>query len=197
MEKTRHTTIAGDGAFRFAVAMGFEPQQLLTSKSLEAWLKWKNTPNHSTFWLDSEHHDTIGMVAADGMHVVSGCSTSGLAWKIPGRVADSPIVGCGHYADDNAGAASATGDGDIMTNHCTSHEIVLLMRMGRSPQEACEECLRNMAETNPATKDIQASVIAINTRGDIGAASMNARLPLQYALWRDGSSTVQTATHVF
>ena len=88
MEKTRHTTMAGDGALQFAIAMGFEPMQLLTPKSLETWLKWKNTPNHETFWIDRNHHDTIGMVGIDGNgHVVAGCSTSGLAWKIPGRVA--------------------------------------------------------------------------------------------------------------
>src|SRR5579864_3679230 len=103
IEKTTHTQLAGEGAFRFAVAMGFEPTQLLTAQSLAAWLKWKNTPNHPTFWIDKNNHDTVGLAGVHNGKVVAGCSTSGLAWKIPGRVADSPIVGCGYYADDDAG----------------------------------------------------------------------------------------------
>ena len=128
LEKTRHTTLAGDGAFRFALKMGFQPQQLLTPESLQKWQDWKTDPKRKTFWLTAENHDTIGMVATDGKgHVVSGCSTSGLAWKIAGRVGDSPLVGCGVYADDHVGAASATGDGDLMTNYCASISTVHYM----------------------------------------------------------------------
>lgn len=189
LEKTRHTTLAGEGAFRFALHMGFEPQQLLTPRSLQKWLDWKADPHHETFWVTPENHDTIGFVATDGKsHMVSGCSTSGLAWKIPGRVADSPLVGCGVFADDNAGAASATGDGDLMTNYCTSVSIVHLMARGASAQDACNEVLRNMVKAVPANKDGECAVIAMNPRGEIGAASMNAKFHLQYALWRDGES---------
>ena len=151
MEKTRHTTLAGEGAFRFALKMGFEPQTLLTPQSLQKWQEWKADPQHKTFWLTPENHDTIGMVATDGKgHVVAGCSTSGLAFKIPGRVGDSPLVGCGVYADDNVGAASATGDGDLMTNYCTSISIVHLMARGASPQDACVELLTAHGEDGPA-----------------------------------------------
>jgi L-asparaginase/N4-(beta-N-acetylglucosaminyl)-L-asparaginase len=189
MEKTRHTTLAGEGAFRFALKMGFEPQTLLTPESLKKWQDWKAKPQHETFWLTPENHDTIGMVATDGKgHVASGCSTSGLAWKIPGRVGDSPLVGCGVYADDNVGAASATGDGDLMTNYCTSVSIVHSMARGASPQEACMELLRHMVKTDPKNKDGEVAVIAINTRGEIGAACMNNRFHLKYALWRNGES---------
>jgi N4-(beta-N-acetylglucosaminyl)-L-asparaginase len=194
MERTRHTTIAGEGALQFAIAMGFAPMQLLTPKSLEAWLKWRSTPDRKSFWIDREHHDTIGMVAADGEgKVVAGCSTSGLAWKIPGRVADSPLVGCGYYADDAAGAASATGDGDVMTNYCTSAFIVQQMARGAHPQEACEECMRMMARSAPDIRTDMYCVIAINPRGEIGAASMNSKQPLQYAHSRGGSGTLETA----
>jgi N4-(beta-N-acetylglucosaminyl)-L-asparaginase len=194
MEKTRHTTMAGEGALQFAIEMGFVPQQLLTPKSLEAWLRWKDTPNHSTFWIDRDHHDTIGMLAVDGKGgVVAGCSTSGLAWKIPGRVADSPLVGCGYYADDAAGAASATGNGDVMANYCTSAFIVQQMRQGAHPQEACNDCMRFMAKTAPNLGDEMYCVIAIDVRGEIGAASMNSKQPLQYALWRNGAGTLHTA----
>ena len=189
MEKTRHTTLAGEGAFQFALKMGFEPQTLLTPLSLGKWQEWKANPQHKTFWLTPENHDTIGMVAADGKgHVVSGCSTSGLAWKIPGRVGDSPLVGCGVYADDNVGAASATGDGDLMTNYCTSISIVHAMARGASPQEACLELLRHMVKTDSRNKDGQVAVIAINTRGEIGVACMNDGFHLKYALWQNEES---------
>lgn len=199
LEKTKHTTLAGEGAFRFALKMGFEPQQLLTPQSLEAWLKWKSTPNHETFWIGPENHDTIGMVATDGKgHMVSGCSTSGLAWKIPGRVGDSPLVGCGVYADDNAGAASATGDGDLMTNYCTSVSIVQSMRRGASPQEACEELLHYMAKVDARNRrGDEICVIAMNNRGEIGAASMNTDFKLTYALWRNGESQLLEAKALY
>ena len=122
LERTIHTTLAGEGALRFALQIGFRPEQLLTPESLKKWQEWKANPKKESFWLKPPtNHDTIGFVATDGKgHVVSGCSTSGLAWKIPGRVGDSPLVGCGVYADDHVGAASATGNGDLMTNYCTS-----------------------------------------------------------------------------
>lgn len=195
MEKTRHTTMAGEGALQFAIAMGFEPMQLLTPKALEAWLQWRNTPNHQTFWIDRDHHDTIGMVAASGGSIAAGCSTSGLAWKIPGRVADSPLVGCGYYADDAAGAASATGDGDVMANYCTSKHIVEKMGEGMHPQEACRDLMRYMARRAPNLRTDMYCVIAINTRGEIGTLSMNAAQPLQYALWRNGQGALHTAPH--
>ena len=189
MEKTRHTTLAGEGAFRFALKMGFEPQTLLTPQSLQKWQEWKADPHRKTFWVTPENHDTIGMVGTDGKgHVVAGCSTSGLAFKIPGRVGDSPLVGCGVYADDNVGAASATGDGDLMTNYCTSISIVHLMARGASPQDACMELLRHMVKTDPQNKDGEVAIIAINPRGEIGAACMNDRFHLKYALWRNGES---------
>ena len=193
MEKTRHTTIAGDGALRFAIEMGFAPQQLLTPQSLEAWLAWKNAPNRETFWLDGRNHDTIGMLGVDGRDVVAGCSTSGLAWKIPGRVADSPLVGCGYYADAEAGAASATGNGDVMANYCTSLFIVRRMAQGAHPQEACDDLMRLMAKTAPNLRDEMYCVIAIDPRGEIGAASMNSKQPLQYALWKNGAGALRTA----
>jgi isoaspartyl peptidase/L-asparaginase-like protein (Ntn-hydrolase superfamily) len=198
MEKTRHTTLAGEGAFRFALKMGFQPEQLLTPESLKKWMEWKADPKHQTFWLSAEVHDTIGMVATDGKgHVVSGCSTSGLAWKIPGRVGDSPLVGCGVYADDNVGAASATGDGDLMTNYCTSVSIVHYMARGASPQDACLELLQHMTKTDPKNQSGDACVIAINTRGEIGAASMHSRYRLKYALWRDGESKLLDAVAAY
>lgn len=204
MEKTHHTTLAGDGALQFAIEMGFERTQLLTPQSLEAWMKWKSDPNRHTYWLSGAqpsrvpNHDTVGLLGYDGRgHVVAGCSTSGLAFKIPGRVADSPIVGCGLYADDNAGAAAATGDGDVMTNYCTSFFIVMLMAQGHSAQDACEACLQHMAKSDPRSKEIQAGVIAIDKHGRVGAASMRAADRFQYGVWREGSSTLNLAKSLY
>jgi L-asparaginase/N4-(beta-N-acetylglucosaminyl)-L-asparaginase len=199
MEKTRHTTLVGEGALRFALKMGFQPEQLLTPESLKKWREWKADPKRKTFWKDpTENHDTIGMVAVDGKgHVVSGCSTSGLAWKIPGRVGDSPLVGCGVYADDSVGAASATGDGDLMTNYCTSISIVHIMARGASPQEACVELLERMAKTDAKNKEADVCVIAINSRGEVGAASMQKNFRLKYALWRGGESQFLESPVIF
>ena len=199
LEKTRHTTLAGEGAYQFALQMGFRPMQLLTPESLRKWLDWRSNPNKKMFWLNpTDNHDTIGMVASDGKgHVVSGCSTSGLAWKIPGRVGDSPLTGCGVYADDNVGAASATGDGDLMTNYCTSVSMVQMMARGASPQDACVELLQHMAKVDPNNREGEVCVIAINNRGEIGAASMTSRYRLKYALWRDGQSELLDATALY
>jgi isoaspartyl peptidase/L-asparaginase-like protein (Ntn-hydrolase superfamily) len=199
MEKTRHTTLAGEGALHFALKQGFQPEQLLTPESLKKWLAWKADPNRTTFLLSpGKNHDTIGMVATDGRgHVVSGCSTSGLAWKLPGRVGDSPLVGCGVYADDRIGAATATGDGDVMTNYCTSISIVHFMARGASPQDACLELLRHMVQTNPENRAADVCVLALTPRGEVGAASMHARYRLKYALWRDGESRVLEAIALY
>jgi len=198
MEKTRHTTLAGEGAYQFALKMGFESQTLLTPQSLQKWQAWKADPHHKTFWLSPDNHDTIGMVGTDGKgHVVAGCSTSGTAFKIPGRVGDSPLVGCGLYADDNVGAASATGDGDLMTNYCTSISIVHLMARGASPQDACMELLRHMVKTDPRNKDGEVAVIGMNTRGEVGAASMNDRFHLKYAVWRNEESQLLESVKLF
>lgn len=198
LEKTTHTQLAGEGALRFAIEMGFQPMQLLTPESLEAWIKWRNTPNHPTYWIDKNNHDTIGLCAVDGKgKVAAGCSTSGIAWKIPGRVADSPIVGCGYFAEDAAGAASATGNGDVMSNYCTSAYIVSKMREGMHPQEACEDTMRYLARTAPNVHTDMYCVIAIDAEGATGAASINAKQQLTYAVWRNGAATLHTAKAVF
>jgi N4-(beta-N-acetylglucosaminyl)-L-asparaginase len=194
LEKTRHTTMAGQGAYEFALKMGFEPQTLLTELSLKRWQDWRADPHHKTFWVNADNHDTIGMVATDGNgNLVGGCSTSGAAFKIPGRVGDSPLVGCGVYADNNVGAASATGDGDLMTNYCTSISIVHYMARGASPQDACLELLKHMVQTDAKNKDAEVGLIAMNNHGEIGAACMNEGFRLKYALWQNGESKLLDA----
>lgn len=199
LERTIHTTLAGEGAFRFALQIGFRPEQLLTPESLKKWQEWKANPKKESYWLKPpDNHDTIGFVAADGKgHVVSGCSTSGLAWKIPGRVGDSPLVGCGVYADDHVGAASATGNGDVMTNYCTSVSIVHTMARGAAPQDACVELMNHIARTDPKNREEFICVIAIDPQGRVGAAQMNENSRFQYALWRGGESRLIEAVAVF
>lgn len=198
LDRTTHTQLVGDGALEFAMRMGFQPMQLLTPQSLEAWLKWKNTPNHETYYINKHNHDTIGVCATDGKgKVAAGCSTSGIAWKIPGRVADSPIVGAGYMADDTAGAASATGNGDVMTNYCTSAYLVNKMRDGLHPQEACEDLMRMIARTAPNVHTDMYCAIALSPRGEVGAASINAKQQLTYVVWRNGAATIHTAKAVF
>lgn len=203
LENTYHTTIAGAGALKFAREMGFESINLLTPQARTAWEEWKRDPHHQTYWLPghspakTSSHDTVGVLGYDGKgHVVAGCSTSGIAWKIPGRVADSSLVGCGLYADDTVGAAVGTGDGDVMTNYCLSFFVVVLMGQGLSPQRACEESLRHMARTDPKTTSIQAAVIAVNNRGGVGAAQMRTDSHFQYGVWREGSAKLHDAVAI-
>lgn len=198
MENTQHTTIAGAGALKFAHEMGFTSTNLLTPQAKAAWEKWKSDPHHQTYWLPGHApkntHDTVGMLGYDGKgHVVAGCSTSGISWKIPGRVADSPLVGCGLYADDNIGAASATGDGDQMTNHCLSFLVVMLMGRGLTAQHACEEGLQHMLRTDETLSKIQAAVIAIDNRGNVGSAQMRPDSEFHYGVWKNGASTLHAA----
>ena len=103
------------------------------------------------------------------------------------------MVGCGVYADDNLGAASASGDGDLMTNYCTSISIVHAMARGASPQDACVDLLKHMVKTDARNKDAGVAVIAINPRGEIGAACMNEGFRLKYAIWRNGEGQLLDA----
>ena len=206
LEKTRHTLLAGEGALRFAIAEGFEPQQLVTPKSLELWEKWRQNPNRKGYRrspgkgarfepraIGAEAADTITMVALDaGGNLGAGGSSSGLEWKISGRVGDVPLPGCGIFLDNTVGAAGATGNGDEMMKFSTSAIIVERMRAGMNPQAACESVLRWMLETNPDNKDIEACVYAVNKRGEFGAASIRPK-EFTYAVWMPGMSELRGA----
>ena len=137
MEKTPHVMMVGEGAKQFAIQQGFKTKALLTDKSKAEWEKWKaDHPDAIKHWeINVENHDTIGMVAIDAQGNLSGaCTTSGLAWKLPGRVGDSPIIGAGLYVDNEVGAASATGVGEAVIRAVGSFLVVELMRQGNSPQ---------------------------------------------------------------
>ncbi len=167
LDKTAHTFLVGDDATKFAVKMGFKEENLSTEKSKKAWETWKADPKRTTFWT----HDTIGMVAIDRVGVISaGCSTSGLAFKIAGRVGDSPIVGSGAYCDNDIGGAAATGNGDVMMRFCPAVVAVELMRAGKSPSEACAASLARIA-----AKGYKAggAMVALSKRGEFGFAQLN------------------------
>lgn len=171
MEKTPHVMLAGEGALEFAVAEGFEKEDLLTDAARAAWEKWKAS-NDREFKpvINIENHDTIGMVALDAAGNLSGaCTTSGLSWKMHGRVGDSPIIGAGLYVDNEVGAASATGVGEAVIRAVGSFLVVELMRAGKSPTEACRLAAERVISKNPEWRELQVAFIAVNKQGEVGA----------------------------
>lgn len=166
MEKTRHVMLAGTGARAFALEQGFREQDLLTPEQKRRWEEWKKKQAPAP-----KSHDTIALLAlaADGS-IAGGCSTSGLAYKIPGRVGDSPIIGSGLYLDNDIGGAGATGIGENIMRFCGSFMVVELMRAGMHPVEACVETIRRIIRKNPAGTDLAINFIALNKKGDFGAA---------------------------
>jgi N4-(beta-N-acetylglucosaminyl)-L-asparaginase len=184
LEKTRYVMIAGDQARRFAMEHGFKPQNLMTAESLEMYEDWLRHPvkpetdyPHS---IPGAHGDTVTMLGCEEPgHVVAASSTSGLAWKMPGRVGDSPIIGAGIYADDEVGAAGATGYGEELWKACASFRTVEHIRRGMKPQEACEETIRHMLRRQPHSIELPTAVFACDTEGNYGAAVTTR----QFTLW--------------
>lgn len=174
MENTPHVMLAGKGAEKFALEQGFQKENLLTDASKKAWEKWSKTSQYKPI-INIENHDTIGMLAIDQNGTISGaCTTSGLAYKMNGRVGDSPIIGSGLFVDNEVGGAVATGLGEEVVKTVGSFLIVELMRQGKSPQEACEEAiLRIVKKPNSNYKNFQVGYIAVNKKGETGAYSIH------------------------
>jgi len=174
MEDTPHVMLAGEGAQEFAVSNGFTPENLLTEASKEAWKKWKVDAKYKPM-INIENHDTIGMLAIDKNGDISGaCTTSGLAYKMGGRVGDSPIIGSGLFVDNEIGAAVATGLGEEVVKTVGSFLVVELMRQGKSPQKACEEAIgRIVNKPNSDYKNFQVGYIAVNKQGETGSYSIH------------------------
>ncbi len=169
MEETPHVILAGEGAAMFAREQGFPEQELLTEASRKEWEQWKETSEYKPI-INIENHDTIGMLCLDANGSVAGaCTTSGLAYKMRGRVGDSPVIGAGLYVDGEVGGATATGMGEEVVRTVGSFLIVELMRQGMSPQQACEEGVRRIMARNQGREDFQIGFIALNTRGETGA----------------------------
>ncbi len=182
MERTDHIQLVGAGAKRFALMHGFKEENLLTDEARLAWLKWKENLSDQDDWLppadgryDSRPTGTINVLGiGPGGDVAGVTTTSGLAWKISGRVGDSPIIGAGLYVDNEVGAAGATGRGEEVIRTCGSFLVVELMRAGKSPEEACLEACRRIVKVNGGPEKVNFNVkfIAINKTGEIGCASL-------------------------
>ncbi len=173
MEKTPHVFLTGDGALQFALANGFKKEKLLTKESERAWREWLKTSEYKPK-ANIENHDTIGIVALDRQSNVSGaCTTSGMAYKMRGRVGDSPIIGAGLFVDNEVGAATSTGVGEEVIRIVGSHLVVELMRQGRPPQQACEEAVKRIVKNQPVkSKDLQVGFLALNKQGETGAYAL-------------------------
>ena len=168
MEKTPHVMLSGDGALEFALQQGFTKKNLLTDKAKAAWEEWKKQSKYNPV-VNIEQHDTIGILAIDDNNNLAGaCSTSGLAYKMHGRVGDSPIIGAGLFVDNAIGSACATGYGELAMKTLNSFLTVELMRQGKTPQGACEEAVRRVIEKYDCS-DKQLAVMAVNKKGELGA----------------------------
>jgi L-asparaginase/N4-(beta-N-acetylglucosaminyl)-L-asparaginase len=180
MEETPHVMLAGDGALAFAREQGFEETDLLTEQSEQDWEKWKKEQTEAARpepniedETGATNHDTIGLLAldADG-HLSGACTTSGTAWKRPGRVGDSPMIGAGLYVDDEVGAACATGWGEAVIRVAGSHLAVEAMRQGAAPRAACRRVIERVAALPVDPSDAQVGVLALRNDGAIGAYSL-------------------------
>ena len=173
MEKTPHVMLVGKGALQFALSQGFKKENLLVEASEKEWKEWLKTSQYKPI-ANVENHDTIGMIALDANGNLSGaCTTSGMAFKMHGRVGDSPIIGAGLYVDNEIGAATATGHGEEVIRITGCHLVVELMRQGLSPQKACEEAVMRIVKLTKnrgkELKDIQVGFIALNKKGEYGS----------------------------
>lgn len=172
MEETPHVILAGEGAQAFALEKGFKKENLLTESSKEAWEEWKKVAKYKPI-INIENHDTIGMLAIDQDGDICGaCTTSGLAYKLAGRVGDSPIIGAGLFVDNEVGGAVATGMGEAVLKSLGSFLIVEFMRQGKSPQEACEATIKRIAGKMDVS-EFQVGFLAIDKKGNTGAYSVH------------------------
>lgn len=172
MEDTPHVMLAGAGALQFALEQGFRKIDLLTEEAQEKYQLWKEESKYQPI-INIENHDTIGMLALDARGDLSGaCTTSGLAYKMHGRVGDSPIIGAGLYVDNEVGAATATGMGEAVMKTCGTFLVVELMRQGYTPQEACKEAVMRVVRKQDYSH-FQIGFLALDKLGNIGAYAIH------------------------
>lgn len=188
MEETKHVMLAGDQARRFAISKGFRPHNLMTAEAIKHYETWKVSPDA----LESEYlhavqqsHDTVTMLAHEAPgHCVAASATSGWAFKMPGRVGDSPIFGAGIYADDEVGCAGATGLGEELWKAAASFRAVEMMRQGMEPQAAAEFVVKQMIRRQPRSTSMPCVVMALRNDGVFGAATTKDEFPMW--ICRDG-----------
>jgi N4-(beta-N-acetylglucosaminyl)-L-asparaginase len=204
MEKTPHVMLAGEGATQFALENGFKKENLLTAKSEKEWREWlKESDYHPVKNIENVmpggklNHDTIGMVAMDANGDVCGsCTTSGMAYKMHGRVGDSPIIGAGLYVDNEVGAATSTGVGEEVIRIVGSHLVVELMRQGHDPEMACRKAVERIIAKNPeGAKKVQVGFLAINKKGVYGAYAL--QKGFTYAVRNGKEDTIYPAKYFY
>ena len=185
MDDTPHVMLSGSGALKFALEKGFPKEDLLTDKARKRWEEWLKDSQYNPI-INVENHDTIGLLALDEKGDISGaCTTSGLSYKMHGRVGDSPIIGAGMFVDNEVGGCCATGVGEAVMKTLGSFLIVELMRQGANPQEACEEGIARIVK-NQTYNDMQIGYLAINKQGEHGAYAVHPWF--NYALNQGGSN---------
>ena len=185
MERTPHTMLVGEGARSFAIEQGFEPQNLLTPAAEAAWREWLKTANYAprinsenTDWRSMPggpgNHDTIGLLAIGADQRMAGaCTTSGMAFKMRGRVGDSPLIGAGLYVDDEVGGATATGVGEDVVRVAGAHSVVEAMRHGMDPVAACRSVIERLARLRGArVAASQVALLALDKTGRAGAFAL-------------------------
>jgi N4-(beta-N-acetylglucosaminyl)-L-asparaginase len=206
MEKTPHVVLAGEGALQFALEQGFKKENLLTPESEAKWKEWLKTAKYAPSinienesWKDKgdhpfpggkQNHDTIGMLALDAAGNMSGaCTTSGMAFKMRGRVGDSPIIGAGLFVDNEVGGATSTGVGEEVIRCVGSHLVVEGMRAGLSPEDACRVAVERIVKKKPATaRNIQVGFLALSRTGEFGAFAL--QKGFSYAVRNGNTETV-------
>lgn len=195
MEKTPHVMLSGSGALRFALEHGFKRKKGLSPQARQAWEEWKKKTGYVP--RPALHdHDTIGLIALSAEGKLAGaCTTSGLAFKMHGRVGDSPIIGAGLYVDPLVGAATATGVGEYVIRICGAHTIVELMRQGYPPQQACLEALKRIVQRHKSVEGVQVGFLALHRSGTYGAYAL--RPGFQYALTQGDESALHDAPAFF
>jgi isoaspartyl peptidase/L-asparaginase-like protein (Ntn-hydrolase superfamily) len=172
MEETPHVMLSGKGALQFALEKGFEEEDLLTEGSESAWKEWLEKSEYQPV-INAENHDTIGMLAIDAQGRMSGaCTTSGAAFKLHGRVGDSPIIGAGLFVDNEVGGAVASGLGEAVIKVAGSSAVVEAMRHGATPQEACEMVVERIIRKHDDLEGLQVGFLAMNMKGEVGAYSV-------------------------
>lgn len=195
MYNTPHVLLAGEGATRFALSKGHEKVNLLTEKSIKEYNEWSKEKKYEPI-PNIEQHDTIGMLGLHEGQLGGGCSTSGLAYKLKGRVGDSPIIGAGLFVDGEVGGCTATGMGEIMMKNLSSFLVVEFMRGGDSPQIACEKAIKRITAKLKGDKERQqVGLLAIDVNGNTGGYSV---LPgFTYARTIDGKTELVECASFF
>jgi N4-(beta-N-acetylglucosaminyl)-L-asparaginase len=214
MERTDHIFLVGEGALNFAVRMGFQKENLLTEHARKKWLEWRSNLSSTDNWLSEEqeetafgqvikHYGTINCLAVNAAGNIAGTTTtSGLAWKIAGRVGDSPLIGAGVYVDNEIGAAGSTGRGEANIKVCGAHTVVELMRQGRPPQQACIETLERVVKTTREKRllnkaghpNFQLNFYAVTKHGEYGGAAL---YPSRFCVNDGKESRLVASAHLF